>query len=230
MGHGTSVAEVFVVGSDWASRAIAGALAPEFAVERADTAEVALYEHARRDLDIVVSAAALPGMDGIELCKELKDRGGVAVVIATSTPGARDALAAFAAGADDVVTMPCHPDEVRARVRALVRRTKGPLRPRRTIRVGGFVARRGADGAVIPIDAAVHLTPLEQTLLELLAERPGCVVALDVLQQRADDHHGPVSPAHLDAALSRLRSVLADAGASGALQHIPDGGWRLAAA
>ena len=231
MGHGTHVAEVYVVGADWASRAVASALAPpEFVVERADTAEVALYEHAQRDVDVVVTAAALAGMDGIELCRALKERGGGAVVVTTANPDPDAALAAFAAGADDVVVMPCHPDELRARVRALVRRTRGPLRPRRTIRIGPFVARRGADGAVTPIDAAVCLSPLEQTLLELLAERPGCVVAHDVLVRRAAERHGPVAAALLDGALARLNAVLAAAGATGALQHVPDGGWRLAAA
>lgn len=236
MGHGTEVAptvtaRVFVVGTDWASRAVAGALAaPAFVVERADTAEVALYEHARRDFDIVATAVALPGMDGIELCRALKERGGAAVVVTTASPGTNDALAAFTAGADDVIVMPCHPDELRARMLALLRRTRGPLRPRRTIRVGAFVARRGDDGAVTPIDAAVSLSPLEQTLLELLAERPGCVIALDVLRQRAAVDHGAIEPALLEAALGRLTAVLAAAGATGALQHLPEGGWRLAAA
>lgn len=226
-----TVAEVFVVGSDWASRAVAGALAgAELAVERGETAEVALYEHGRRDLDLVVCAARLPGMDGIELCRVLKDRGGVAVVVTTAAPGTSDVLDAFAAGADDVIVMPCHPDEIRARTRALVRRTRGPLRPRRTIRIGHFVARRDDDGAVTPIDADVHLSPLEQTVLALLAERPGCVVAIDVLARRAAERHGAVPPALLDHALDRLTTVLDDAGATGALQHLPDGGWRLAAA
>ena len=231
VGKGATVAEVLIVGSDWASRAVAVALAgADLTVARGETAEVALYEHGRRDLDVVVCAAALPGMDGIELCRVLKERGGVAVVVTTAGPGTSEVLDAFAAGADDVIVMPCHPDEIRARVRALVRRTRGALRPRRTIRIGRFVARRDDDGAVTPIDADVYLSPLEQSVLELLAERPGCVVALDVLARRAEERHGSVPPALLEHALRRLTTVLAAAGATGALQHLPDGSWRLAAA
>jgi two-component system response regulator MtrA len=220
--------DVLLVGSDGPVSVVAQALAGAgIEVQLAPSAEEALYEHARRDVDVVVTAIELTGMDGVELCRVLKEQSPVGVIVLTDD-GHPAALAAFAAGADDVVD-PGQPAELAARVRALVRRRRGSLRPRREVRVGGLVAVWTPGGRLRVVDDRFALSPIEATVLEVLVERPGCVVTAELLRDRVIERHGAPAGAALEAAVTRLGVALADAGAGAALQRVPDGGWLLAA-
>ena len=197
-------------------------------VAAVSSAEDALYEQTRRDVDVVVTAVELGGMDGLELCRVLALQSPVAVVVVDRRPSCPVAVEALDAGADDVIGRG-QLGELAARVKALVRRRRGSLRPRRRVRVGELVAEWTATGRLATVDGRYRLTPAEGTLLEALAERPGCVVPDDVLRQRLSERHGPATAAALEATLVRLGVRLAEAGAASALQHVPESGWLLAA-
>lgn len=222
--------DVLLVNADEpACRALAEALAAaDIDVHVVLTAEDALYEHTRRDVDVVVAATELAGMDGIELCRVLKEQSQVGVIVLDRTGATPVALAAFDAGADDFVANP-QAAELAARVRALVRRRRGSLRPRRRVRVGELVAVWTPAGRLRALDERFTLTPVQATILELLVERPGCVVPIEMLRDRVLERHGRRSADELDQAVRGLGEVLAQAGAAWALQHVPEGGWLLAA-
>jgi hypothetical protein len=109
-----------------------------------------------------------------------------------------------------------------------VRRRRGSLRPRRRVHLGELVAEWTPTGRLAAVDGRYSFSPPEGTLLEALAERPGCVVPVEVLRQRLCDRHGPASAEELEATLHRLWGRLAEAGAASALQHLPESGWLLA--
>jgi two-component system KDP operon response regulator KdpE len=131
---------------------------------------VAAAEHP----DLIILDLGLPDMDGIEVCRRLRAMTTVPIVVLSARQGEGDKVALLDAGADDYVTKPFGPIELRARVRAQLRRARMPVGPhddqplvigdlsididRRTVTRGG---------------TSVHLTPTEWSLLVALATNPG---------------------------------------------------------
>lgn len=222
--------DVLLVNADVsACRVVTAALAhADMVVHAVPSAEDALYERTRRDVDVVVAAADLGGMDGIELCRVLKEQSQVGVIVLDRLGAVPVALAAFDAGADDVVTQ-AQVAELAARVRALVRRRTGALRPRRQVQIGGLVAIWTPAGRLQAVDERFALSAIQATVLEVLVDRPGCVVPPELLRDRLLERHGRRSADELEAAVSGLGETLARAGAAWALQRTPEGGWVLAA-
>jgi two-component system, OmpR family, response regulator MtrA len=89
-------------------------------------------------------------------------------------------LAALDAGVDDIVAAPFVPDEIRAHIRALMRRTYGPYRPVLALRVGKLEINL-VERCVRAGDRRIHLTSLELALLYLLAAEPGDVISRDTI-------------------------------------------------
>lgn len=183
--------------------------------------ETALYLAGVHLLDAVVVASALPGIDVPELCREIRRRGRTAVLV-VSAGGAVSRLAALDAGADDHIDLPFHPDELAARLRAVVRRTAGPLAAERTVRLGPVAVRvaRGA-GRMEGVDQ--DATAEDATVLGTLAERCGCVVTRAALRERLAARHGRDAAERLDECIARVSAVLAAAGAP-AVEAVQGGG------
>jgi DNA-binding response OmpR family regulator len=126
--------------------------------------------------DLVVLDVMLPGVDGLEVCREIQRGRPVPVLMLTARDSETDVLVGLGVGADDYMTKPFSPRELVARVKALLRRVdRAPPLPREAVRVGHLeidpprreVRRDGRD---------VHLTPTEFDLLYALATRPGVVL------------------------------------------------------
>ncbi|MGH2662288.1 MAG: response regulator [Actinomycetota bacterium] len=126
--------------------------------------------------DLVVLDVMLPGVDGLEVCREIQRARPVPVLMLTARDSETDVLVGLGVGADDYMTKPFSPRELVARVKALLRRVdRAPPLPREAVRVGELeidpprreVRRDGRD---------VHLTPTEFDLLYELATRPGVVL------------------------------------------------------
>jgi len=133
---------------------------------------LAVFRHERPDL--VILDLNLPGMDGLDVCRAIRQRSDVPIIMLTARIEEVDRLIGLELGADDYVVKPFSPREVVARVRAVLRRTEGLLRqpeviavsdvaldlPRRQARVGGRL---------------LDLTAMEFDLPAVLARRPGQV-------------------------------------------------------
>ena len=137
--------------------------------------------------DLVVLDLMLPGIDGLEVCRRLRDRGPVPVVILTALGDESDRVLGLELGADDYVTKPFSPRELVLRVGSVLRRSRGGVgaaaQPGRVLRTGG-----------IEVDVAAHrarrdgaellLTAREFDLLVFLAEHPGRAFTREELMQR----------------------------------------------
>jgi len=130
--------------------------------------------------DLIVLDIMLPGKDGFEVCRELR-RGGLRVPILMLTAKTQEAekVMAFELGADDYVTKPFGTRELRARIKALLRRSAGSPGPER-YRFGD-VEVDFERGELLKCGAAVELTPIEFKLLALFIRSRGRVLSRDKL-------------------------------------------------
>jgi DNA-binding response OmpR family regulator len=196
-----------------------------FTVIAAGTPEEALFEFGQHAVDVVVASLPLPGMGAAQLCKELRIRGRTPVLVVTAGRGA-EWLDALGAGADDHVTIPCDERELRARLWALIRRSRGPLSPGRAVTVGDLTVRLA--GGRMRVEPALALTPVQSTLLEYLAEHPGVVLSKTALRERVCLVDGPTSEVQFLAEIRSLQAAVAvAAGVPDALDHIDGVGWCL---
>jgi two-component system alkaline phosphatase synthesis response regulator PhoP len=122
--------------------------------------------------DLVVLDLNLPGMDGLDVCRQLRRESDVPIIMLTARIEETDRLIGLELGADDYITKPFSPRELVARVRAVLRRVNGGLSQPGLIRVGDLEIdlqghRASQNGEPL------HLTRIEFNLLALLAQHPG---------------------------------------------------------
>ena len=132
---------------------------------------------------MVILDVGLPGKDGFDVCRGIRARSGVPIVMLTARDEEADRVAGLEVGADDYVTKPFSPRELAARVKAVLRRTEptGPTGGRLTI--GDVELDRDAHEVTVA-GAAVELTAKEFDLLAYLVENAGIVVSRDQLLDR----------------------------------------------
>ena len=153
----------------------------------------------QRRPDLVVLDLGLPGLDGLDVTRELRRDSAIPIVMLTARDDELDKLLGLELGADDYLTKPFSPRELVARVRAVLRRADRPPEPAETIHAGDVVLdipRMRTEVGGTPVE----LTPTEFQLLATLAARPGRIFTraqlLDALHgvafetyERAIDSH-----------------------------------------
>jgi two-component system response regulator RstA len=163
--------------------------------------------------DLVILDLMLPGKDGLTLCRELRGRDTVPILILTAKAENIDQVLGLEMGADDYVVKPVEPRVLLARIEALLRRARPAANERREERLAA--GRLSIDGArrAAEIDTrAVELTTGDFDILWLLASRQGQVVTRDEILRvvRGIDYDG--LDRSIDARICRLRRKLQDAG------------------
>jgi len=122
--------------------------------------------------DLIVLDLMLPGMDGLDVCREMRRESSTPIIMLTARVEESDKLVGLELGADDYLTKPFSPRELVARVRTVLRRASGPAAPAEVIRAGSLSLDRARYRAVLP-DREVALTPTEFEILAALASQPG---------------------------------------------------------
>jgi DNA-binding response OmpR family regulator len=175
-----------------------------YAVDVSRNGEDALYQAAVTEYDAVVLDVMLPGVDGFELCRELR-RGGAHVPILMLT--ARDTVDArisgLDSGADDYLIKPFDFGELLARLRAIIRRGRLPLTPR-TLSVGALRLDLAARQAYRS-DQPIKLTMREFSLLEFLILHAGEVVGRAAIAEHVWDGPFETMSNVIDVMVQRLR-------------------------
>jgi DNA-binding response OmpR family regulator len=157
--------------------------------------------------DLVVLDLGLPGLDGLDVTRELRRDGSIPIVMVTARDDELDKLLGLELGADDYLTKPFSPRELVARVKAVLRRTDRPTDPSDVMRVGELqldVPRMRTELAGRSID----LTPTEFTLLATLARQPGRIFTRS---QLLDALHGVAFESYeraIDSHIKNLRRKL----------------------
>jgi DNA-binding response OmpR family regulator len=125
----------------------------------------------------------LPGIDGFELCREIRSISDVPIIMVTARDDTHDIVAGLEAGADDYLTKPFAPKELSARIRALLRRSRSDSTNEPLLRVGDLELNRD-EGVVSLGDKKIHLTRTEFHLLYELAENPNNVRSREYLLEK----------------------------------------------
>ena len=179
-------------------------------IEEAASAEEGLPAFQQRPSDIVLVDLMLPGADGFELCRQLRRRSDVPILILTARSDSHDVVAGLEAGADDYVVKPAEPKELAARIRAL---------QRRAARARGDAAGLLAFGdVVVDVDAGqvrkggepVALTKTEFRLLCELAQSSGRVLSRESLLERVWGYDYFGDSRLVDVHVRRLRGKVED--------------------
>jgi two-component system response regulator RegX3 len=191
-----------------------------FEVDRAPTGKAALASDVP---DLVLLDLGLPDIDGYEVCRALRKRSEVPIIVITARGDEVDRVIGLELGADDYVVKPFGFRELIARIRAVNRRTSGRASEPAVVRVGTLEVdlrthRVTVDGSL------VELTPKEFDLLALLASDPGAVkTRMEILEDVWDPHwYGPTKT--LDVHVASLRKKL---GAPGLVETVRGVGFRL---
>jgi two-component system, OmpR family, alkaline phosphatase synthesis response regulator PhoP len=145
-----------------------------FSVTTAADGEKAVALAQARPPDVVVLDLGLPGLDGLDVARELRRASPLPIVMLTARGEETDRVVGLELGADDYVVKPFSPRELLARVRAVLRRTEGPQTERERFVVGD-VAVDTVRRQVTVGDQVVELTATEFDLLVELARQPGRV-------------------------------------------------------
>jgi DNA-binding response OmpR family regulator len=166
---------------------------------------------------------ALPGMDGTEICRELRESGDwTPVIFLTARDDEIDRVLGLELGADDYVTKPFSPRELVARVKGLLRRASGPPGEGRVLTVGEIVVDPGRR-TVTAAGAPVTLTSTEFDLLAHLVGRPGRVFAREELLAAVWGYASHTGTRTVDVHVAQLRSKLGVA--AGAIRTVRGVGY-----
>jgi two-component system response regulator RstA len=169
-----------------------------------------LEEATRQRFDCVMLDVMLPFLDGIEVCRRLRQHSDVPIIMITARGEEADRVLGLELGADDYLAKPFSPRELLARVRALVRRARGRVGPRvQTLTVGDLMLDPGARTAALG-GVPVPLTGYEFSLLYALVERAGRVLSREQLMELARGSAEEAFDRSIDVHISRLRQKLGD--------------------
>jgi two-component system, OmpR family, response regulator len=218
--------KILVVDDDPGLRSLVG-LALEragFTVVTAADGQVALMQTAREAPDLIVLDQGLPELDGLEVCRRIRARSEVPIIFLTARDDELDRIIGLELGADDYVTKPFSPRELVARVKAILKRVRGPA---------GDVLRQG----VLELDAGRHactvagqtvaVTGTELAILRTLMLTGGRVTGRAQLVDAVWGTGSPVADRTLDSHLRNLRAKLAAAGCPDAIETLHGVGLRM---
>ncbi len=157
--------------------------------------------------DLVVLDLGLPDMDGVDVCRQIRETLNVPILVLSARGAEGDKVGALDAGADDYVTKPVGAEELLARIRAALRRAEAPSPPSEPLVRGDLVIDRerfrvSRDGE------EVRLTPKEFELLTFLAQHPGRVLTHRTILKAIWGPNAVDQPEHLRVLVGALRKKI----------------------
>ena len=191
---------------------ILGTLAPllrgrGYEVHTAMNGRAAIETIDREKPDLIVLDLGLPDLDGVEVCRQIRESLNVPIVVLSARGAEGDKVRALDVGADDYVTKPFGAEELLARIRAALRRSDAPPAPSEPIVRGGLTIDRERF-RVLCDGEEVRLTPKEFELLTFLAQQPGRVLTHRAILKAIWGPNAVDQPEHLRVLVGALRKKI----------------------
>jgi two-component system, OmpR family, KDP operon response regulator KdpE len=161
----------------------------------------------RQQPDLIVLDLGLPDIDGVEVCRTVRETSNVPIVVLSARGAEEDKVRALDVGADDYVTKPFGAEELLARVRAALRRAEAPAPASEPIVRGDLVIDRERF-RVLRHGEEVRLTPKEFELLTFLAQHPGRVLTHRTILKAIWGPNAVDQPEHLRVLVGALRKKI----------------------
>jgi two-component system response regulator MtrA len=178
--------------------------------------------------DLVLLDVMLPGLDGLDVCREIRHHDGVPIIMLTARSDPVDIVVGLESGADDYVTKPFETRVLLARIKAVLRRSE--LQPEQHVLRYGDVMIDPAGMVVTKRGEQVGLTPTEFRLLLELARRPGQVFTRAILLERVWDYDYLGDSRLVDVCVQRLRAKIeTDPGDPTLIHTVRGAGYKLVA-
>jgi two-component system, OmpR family, KDP operon response regulator KdpE len=191
----------------------------------------AVLAHALREQpSLFLLDVMLPGTDGFDLCRQIRERSPVAIIVVSARGGERDKVTALHMGADDYMTKPFSIEELLARITATLRRTRPAVPTEQAppvIAVGDIIIDLALQ-QVRRNGLPVHLTPTEFALLRELAVNRGKLLTHAHLLRRVWGHGYETETEYLRVYVRRLRAKLEADDSAPLILTQPRAGYRLA--
>jgi two-component system OmpR family response regulator len=184
-----------------------------------------------RSVDLLVLDLMMPGVDGLTLCRELRAKSKLPVLILSARGEDIDRIVGLEMGADDYLAKPFHPRELLARIRAILARTSSVDAPPPApgYRFGGRQLDMIRRTLMLEDGTAVALSGAEFDLLTIFVSRPNRVLSRDLLVELTQGREAPAYDRSIDVRVSRLRQAMEDTRDPRLLQTVYGEGYILSA-
>jgi len=179
-----------------------------YGVTVASTARDALDLFARDRPDLVILDLGLPDEDGADVCRQIRERSEIPILVLSARGAEKDKVSALDVGADDYVTKPFGPEELLARIRAALRRSLGRDAPLQGQMTRGDLTIDFDRHRVYRGEIEIRLTPRELELLTLLATHAGRVLTHRSILKAIWGTHAADQPEHLRVLMGQLRKKI----------------------
>ncbi|OYD61046.1 winged helix-turn-helix domain-containing protein [Rhodococcus sp. OK302] len=171
------------------------------------------FDDALLAADLVLLDLGLPGADGYEICRRIRTRSAIPIIILTARSDDIDTVAGLEAGADDYVVKPASPRVLDARIKAVVQRSAPTTQTTEIVSATETFGEREVDRSSLQIRKSgtqLTLTPTEIRLILALTQNPGLVLSRQQLLPAAWDQKYLGDSRIVDAAAQRLRGKIED--------------------
>ncbi len=178
--------------------------------------------------DLLILDLSLPGMDGLEICKEIRSKSDIPIIISSARSDLEDKIVGLELGADDYLPKPYEPKELYARIMSVLRRYKKSMNPHEETPMA--LQLKEESHTIFFQDTPLTLTPAEFDVLAHLIKKNNCVVSRAELLGSALSLNEENESRSLDVLISRIRTKLGESSKEPKLIHSIRGiGYRLQA-
>lgn len=171
----------------------------------------AIYLAQTQKPDVVLLDLMLPDMDGLDVCRTIRQRSDILILMLTARVEETDRLVGLEIGADDYITKPVSPKEVIARIRAFLRRSRGQLNADQKILTARGLTLNLSERTCSLNGQEIQLTPTEFALLEIMMKTPNVVFSREELITEAMGYDYAAYERTIDAHIRNLRRKLQQA-------------------
>jgi len=163
-----------------------------------------------KKFDLVILDLTLPGLDGLEVCKEIRKRHTLPIIISSARTDITDKVTALENGADDYLPKPYNPRELQARIMSLLRRQKGVIATEQSIQKPKDLTLNEEQMIILLRGKELHLTAAEYGILGYLMKKEGGVVSREELIYNIEAISEETTNKSIDVIIGRIRQKLGE--------------------